>query len=243
MRAKLIAVLVFAGLIVGGCAHNSTPADPYDPFERTNRKVYGFNQKLDRYVLAPVASGYAAITPRFFRHGVDNFFTNAQYPGVILNNLLQGKASEGLADTGRFLINTTIGLLGVWDPAAEMGLERHQEDFDQTLAVWGANSGPYLELPLYGPSHARTLADYPVAYATNTLTYAVESQVMAPLMVLYVINKRALLDQAVAIREQAAVDPYLFTRSAYIQHRHNLIHDGQPPAENLYDEDLFEDPE
>jgi phospholipid-binding lipoprotein MlaA len=241
MTLLRVALLLLLLATFSGCAVNSTPLDPYDPYERTNREIFELNQKFDQYVLAPVASGYAAVTPRAVRRGVDNFFNNARYPNVILNDLLQGKVTYAFQDTGRFLLNTTVGVLGLWDPAEKLGLPAREEDFGQTLAVWGVNSGPYLELPAQGPSYTRHLADYPVAAATNMLTYAFDYQVTGPLLVLYYINKRALLEKAVKIREEAAIDPYLFTRSAYMQSRHNLIHDGNPPTDDLYDESLFED--
>lgn len=234
-------VLLVLGLSLAGCAQNSTPLNPYDPYEETNRQVFEFNQTLDRTVLEPVATAYARITPGFFRRGVSNFFSNARYPGVILNNLLQGKFRESASDTGRFLVNTTVGVLGLWDPASHIGLPEHREDFGQTLAVWGANSGPYLELPAFGPNYARTLPDYPVSALTNTLNYIWGFNVTAPLYVLYAVNTRAQLDSAVKIREQAALDPYIFTRTAYMQYRQNLIYDGNPPEEDLYDESLFDE--
>ena len=192
-------------------------------------------------MLAPVASAYAAVTPSFFRRGVDNFFSNARYPGVILNNALQGKFVQSASDTGRFLVNTTVGVLGLWDPASKIGLREHNEDFGQTFAVWGANSGAYLELPLVGPNYVRTLPNYPLGAFTNVLNYAWDFQVTGPLAVLYIINTRALLENAVQIREQAALDPYLFTRTAFMQYRENLIYDGNPPEEDLYDDSMFED--
>lgn len=235
------ACLALMALAVSGCAHNSTPNAAYDPFEDTNRKVFGFNQRLDEYVLAPTARVYSKLTPRFVRTGVDNFFNNALYPNVILNGFLQGKPGQGMQDTGRFLVNSTIGILGLFDPATSMGLEAHNEDFGQTLAVWGVNSGPYLELPGLGPHNTRHAIDIPVQSATNVLYYAAESNVAAPLMILYYVNKRALLEKAATIRERAALDPYLFTRSAYIQYREQLIYDGSPPREDLYDDDLFDE--
>lgn len=234
-------VLLLLALGLSGCAHNATPLDPYDPYEDLNREVFEFNQSLDAYVLEPAASVYAVVTPTFFRRGVDNFFSNASYPSVILNDFLQGKFKQGFADSGRFLLNTTVGVLGVWDPAAYVGLEEHLEDFGQTLAVWGVNSGPYVELPALGPNYARTLWDYPIAASTNLLSYIFEPTVTIPLTVLYVVNKRALLDKAAKIREQAALDPYLFTRSAYTQYRYNLIFDGTPPEDDLYDESVFDE--
>ncbi len=240
MRLRVIGLALVA-LLATGCAHNSTPMEPYDPYEDANRKVFNFNQGLDKYVLAPTASAYTAVTPGFFRQGVDNFFDNASYPGTILNDFLQGKVKQGFQDTGRFIVNTTVGLLGFFDPASAIGLVENDEDFGQTLATWGANSGPFLELPGLGPRYARHTADLPVATATNVLTYAVSSSVGWPLTVLYVINTRAMLDRAARIRAEAALDPYLFTRSAYMQYREQKIYDGNPPTEDLYDDSFFDE--
>lgn len=240
MTLRLAVILLFFSLL-SGCATNSTPLDPYDPYEEHNRETFELNQTLDRHLLSPVASGYAAITPRFVRRGVDNFFNNITYPKVILSDLLQGKAGHAAKGTGRFVVNTTIGVLGLWDPASHIGLPARNSDMGQTLAVWGANSGPYIEVVGLGPNYARELSDVPVSIATNPLTYLFTYHVTAPLAALYYINKRAQLDKAVQIREQAALDPYLFTRSAYMQYRQNLIYEGNPPQEDLYDESFFDD--
>ncbi|NLO80984.1 MAG: VacJ family lipoprotein [Xanthomonadaceae bacterium] len=240
MRSRLVVTVLLCGLL-SGCATNSTPLNPYDPYEEHNRNVFELNQKLDRHVLEPVASGYAAITPSFFRRGVDNFFNNASYPKVILSDLLQGKFAHAARGTGRFLVNTTVGLLGIWDPASRIGLPARRSDMGQTLAVWGANSGPYIEVLGLGPNYARELSDIPASIATNPLGYIFTYHVTVPLAALYFVNKRAQLDKAVQIREQAALDPYLFTRSAYMQYRQNLIYEGNPPQDELYDESLFDD--
>lgn len=243
MAPLRLTVLLLCAAVLSGCAtKNSTPLEPYDPYEETNREVFQFNQTVDRYVLEPVASAYSSVTPRFFRRGVDNFFENASYPGTIVNDLLQGKGRMAVRDTGRFLVNTTVGLLGIWDPASRIGLPARDEDFSQTLAVWGVDSGPYLELPALGPNEARDLPDYPLGSLTNVLNYTLDAQTLGPLWVLYFINKRAMLDKAVKIREQAALDPYSFTRNAYIQYRRNQIYDGNPPQDDdLYDESLFDE--
>jgi phospholipid-binding lipoprotein MlaA len=234
-------ILLLCAALLGGCAQNSTPLDPYDPYEKENRDTFELNQNLDRYVMSPVASAYSAVTPKVVRRGVDNFFNNVTYPKVILNDLLQGNPGYALQGTGRFLVNTTVGILGLWDPAQHLGMPARNEDFGQTLAVWGVNSGPYVELPAFGPSYTRELSDYPVSVATNVLTYLFTYNVTLPLAALYYVNKRAQLESAVQIREQAALDPYLFTRSAYMQYRENLIHNGNPPPSDLYDESFFDD--
>lgn len=235
-----LSALIAALVLASGCATNATPLNPNDPWEPGNRQVYDFNDDLDRKVLAPAASGYSAVTPRFVRRGVTNFFNNVTYPKVIVNSFLQGKGRQGLADTGRFLINTTLGVVGLFDVATPLGLPANNEDFGQTFAVWGANSGPYLVLPGYGPSTVRDSMDIPLSIAVNPLTYTVAWTVSVPLAVLYAVNLRANLDQAARLREEAAHDPYVFTRSAYLQYRQSLIHDGAPPAD-YYDDELFAD--
>jgi len=241
IQLRLLILLFCAALLASGCAKNSTPLDPYDPYEKENRDTFELNLKLDRHIMSPVASTYATVTPSAFRRGVDNFFNNVTYPKVILNDLLQGNPGYALQGTSRFLINTTIGILGLWDPAQHLGMPARNKDFGQTLAIWGANSGPYVELPAFGPSYTRELSDYPVSIATNVLTYLFTYHVTLPLAALYYVNKRAQLEGAVQIREQAALDPYLFTRSAYMQYRENLIYDGAPPHDDLYDESFFDD--
>ncbi len=240
MLLRLSFVLTIA-LAISGCATNATPLNPNDPWEPGNRQVYDFNDDLDRKVLAPAASGYSAVTPRFVRRGVTNFFNNVTYPKVIVNSFLQGKGRQGLADTGRFLINTTLGVVGLFDVATPLGLPANNEDFGQTFAVWGANSGPYLVLPGYGPSTVRDSMDIPLAIALNPLTYLATWGVGIPLAALYAINTRAELDQAARFRDEAAFDPYVFTRAAYLQHRQNLIYDGNPPLDELYDDEYFDE--
>jgi len=150
---------------------------------------------------------------------------------------LQGKGEQGLADSGRFLINSTFGALGLFDVATPLGLERHHEDFGQTLAVWGVGQGSYLVLPVFGPHTARDVPDIGVSAVTNILFY-VSSPVVVPVVVLGIIDKRSRFDQAIQFRKKVAVEPYLFTREAYIQHRKFLIYDGDPPID---DDDLFLD--
>ncbi len=234
MLRRLIIVLL-AGSIAG-CAHNATPANPHDPWEPTNRRAFEANEALDRRLLKPLADGYVRITPRPVRTGVSNFFDNATYPSVVVNSLLQGKLGQGTRDAGRLLINTTLGLGGVLDVATPLGLEQNDEDFGQTFAVWGFDSGPYLMLPALGPYTVRHALDLPLALALNPLFHLLHYSVSLPLTGLYIVNLRAELEPAMRLREQAAIDPYLFTRSAYLQHRQNLIYDGSPPLADDYDE-------
>jgi len=225
-----------------GCAKRPPDMPAYDPLESMNRHIYNFNEDLDRAVIGPVSRGYAAITPHAVRLGVGNFFSNAAYPGVVLNDFLQGKGAQGLQDSCRFLVNTTLGLLGFFNPASSMGLPDHNEDFGQTLGVWGSGPGAYLMLPVLGPSDGRDVTSLPVGVATDVATYASPSwPVSIGLVSLRIINTRAELEKAVQIRETAAIDPYLFTRSAYLQQRYNAVYDGHPPQSDSMDDQLFKE--
>lgn len=239
-RIGPLAVLV-AVIGLSGCATTPDNAEmsEVDPFEyQLNRPVYNFNDALDRNVLAPVARGYEWITPGFARTGVTNFFDNVGYLNTVTNSLLQGKPRRTASDLGRFVINSTIGLLGLVDVASAMGLTEHQEDFGQTLGVWGVDSGPYLMVPAAGPSTARDIWSLPVATVTNVLFLA-SASVSIPLSALDIVNTRAQLEDAIALRDESAVDPYLFVREAYLQRREYLVYDGNPPL--LDYDDAFDD--
>lgn len=228
----VIALVVSLGIITG-CA--STPnGDPGDPYEATNRKIYNFNDSLDRNLLQPVARGYVDVTPKPVRNGVTNFFGNVNYINVIFNDLLQGKGGQFLTDTGRFVVNSTIGIGGLFDPAREMGLVAHDEDLGQTFGVWGAGEGAYLNIPLAGPSSFRDAPGFVSAALLNPLTY-LNPVVNIPLQVVGAINTRANLLEATSIRDQAALDPYTFVREAYRQQREYKIYDGNPPGDGFDD--------
>lgn len=234
---RATALVLLTVLFLSGCA--STPPQPepdaWDPAEPVNRDVYTFNETLDAWVAKPLADAYVVVTPGFARDGVTNFFDNLGEPANALNNTLQGKPGAGARDTGRFLINTTVGIVGLLDVATPMGLESSNEDFGQTLAVWGTPEGMYLMVPAMGPSTTRDVVDYPVAFATNPITY-VAAPVAVPLYVLDLVNTRANLESANRFRNQAALDSYTFTRSAYRQYRNGLIWDGDPPEEDFFDD-------
>lgn len=233
------AVLVLVVALVG-CASNPTPGEAYDPMEGVNRKVYAFNESFDTYVLAPAARGWTAVTPAVVRRGVGNFFQNLAYPGTVINDALQGKGTAMTEDTVRFLINSTLGFVGFYDAASAMGLPTHDEDLGQTLGVWGASSGAFLMLPVLGPSNMRDLPSWPAAYYTNVLTYtSLTTVATGGLTALNLVNKRAQLEKAVRIREEAALDPYAFTRSSYEQLRLNKIYDGHPPQKKDPYADFF----
>lgn len=226
-------VLPVPVLLLAACAHS--PADePRDPLEKVNRGVYAFNDTADRYVLKPVAQGYDYVTPKFVRRGVGNFFDNLFYPKTIVNDFLQAKFGQGAADTGRLLINTTAGIGGLIDVASEVGLEKHNEDFGQTLGTYGVGEGWFLMLPLLGPSDNRDLIGTGVDQFADPTWYLPGRYDVYKYSGrgLYYINLRADLLPADALLKQQ-FDPYLFIRSAYLQRRQSLIYDGDPPPEPL----------
>jgi phospholipid-binding lipoprotein MlaA len=232
-KITLIAAFVAILGLVGGCA--STPnGDPGDPYENTNRKIYNFNDSLDRNIMQPIARGYVNVTAKPVRSGVTNFFDNVSYLNVMANDLLQGKGIQFLTDTGRFVVNSTIGIGGLFDPAKGMGLPAHDEDLGQTFGVWGAGEGAYLNVPLAGPSSFRDAPDYISSMLLNPLTY-LNPVVNIPLAFVSAVNSRANMLEATNIRDQAALDPYTFVREAYRQQREFKIYDGDPPGDGFDD--------
>ncbi len=228
--------LLSLALLATGCATAPGRTNGDDPWQKVNRGVYKFNDTLDRAALKPVAKGYVKITPRWFRAGVGNFFSNLTYPVTMVNEFLQGKGRLGVRDTGRFLVNTTIGIGGLFDVATRMGLEANDEDFGQTLAVWGVGSGPFLNLPFFGPSSLRDAPSRVVDYFLGPLTYIDEPwELEWSLRALDLVHSRAeLLPLDDTLKR--AYDPYAFTRDAWIQRREFKIYDGNPPPETVEDE-------
>ncbi|MDT8406002.1 MAG: VacJ family lipoprotein [Methylococcales bacterium] len=224
--------------VLSGCATTQNPDDPYEDF---NRAMYDFNQGVDDYVAEPVTSAYQWVTPDFMQTGVSNFFNNLKGLNTVVNSVLQGKWQNSASATGRLAVNSVIGLGGLFDVATPMGLEVDEEDFDQTLGVWGIDTGDYLVLPLFGPTTTRGIPGTVFDTAMNPATYIG----VIPLQVMQVIDARHQADGALNFVNEAALDPYIFTREAYLQWRDNLVRDGQaPPAEHtldLYDEALFEE--
>lgn len=224
--------LALAGsLLLTGCATTSAP--PADPLEGLNRGTYAFNDAVDRAVLKPVAQGYQAVTPAFFRSGVSNAFRNVGDVSVSVNNLLQGKPRDALSDLGRFVVNSTLGVLGLFDVATPMGLEKHEEDFGQTLGKWGVGTGPYLVMPLMGPS---TLRDATGRYADSYAGWGRQVDHIPTRNAtsgLELLNVRANLLGAGDTLDQAALDKYQFLRDAYLQRRLRMVHDGKVPSAAL----------
>ena len=230
-RIFMCTIAIGATLILSGCATtNPSPGEPHDPFESFNRNMFTFNKALDDAILAPLANGYAHITPDPARVAVYNFFDNLAYLTTAVNQLLQGKIERVFEDVGRFVINSTFGLGGLVDFASAIDMRRNEEDFGQTLAVWGLGSGPYLELPLIGPNTFRSLPGIAADAATDLLTW-VGSPVDYALSGVKRIDQRKRLDSAIKLRDESSLDAYVFQREAYLQRRRHLIYDGNPPLD------------
>jgi phospholipid-binding lipoprotein MlaA len=246
-RLSILAVLA-AMLFIGGCATNSTAAagkgDPgasqVDPWESTNRPIFEFNRKVDRATLRPIATGYERVLPSFMRTGVSNFMANLRGPRNIVNNFLQGKGGDGLSETGRFVVNSTVGLLGLFDVGTKVGLESHREDFGQTLAVWGVPDGPYVMVPFAGPQTLRDVFAFPLDVLADPLWYYEHDAPRYALYALRFIDIRAgflatddLLDES--------YDPYVRLREAYLQNRRFAVYDGNPPVDEDFYDDFYDD--
>jgi phospholipid-binding lipoprotein MlaA len=229
--ASHFVVAVIMLLTVAGCASTGTNNDG-DPHETLNRKFYAFNDAIDKNVLEPVAKRYAEYTPEPVRTGITNFFDNVTYLNTIANDLLQGKGEHFLADSSRFVINSTVGIGGLFDPASGMGFEQRNEDLGQTFGTWGAREGAYLMLPLMGPSSYRDIGSPVMGVFLNPLTY-LSAVVTIPAGVVNAVNTRANLLDATRIRDQAALDPYTFVREAWRQQREYEIFDGNPPGDGF----------
>ncbi len=199
-----------------------------DPWEGFNRAIFSFNEKVDRAVIKPLAQGYDAVVPDLVKRGVRNFFDNLADPWIGFNNLLQGKVGEALSDWMRFGLNTTFGVFGLLDIASEAGLPKHNEDLGQTLARWGVGNGPYVVLPLLGPRTLRDAVAWPVDRLGDPSTHLADDLARFAVKGVDVVSSRATFLPADAQKE-SAIDPYAFVRDAYLQRRHYLIHDGNPP--------------
>lgn len=215
----------------------TAPAKNPDPWEKFNRGVYRFNDVADRYALKPVAKGYKAVTPNLVRTGITNFFTNLRSPLVIMNDLLQGKVKQAGSDTARFVVNSTVGIVGLIDVGARINLPLHDEDFGQTLGVWGVPSGPYLMLPFMGPSSVRDGAGFGVDGVANPRRRVIDREADLILFGVDVVNSRAsLLD----LEDIIQGDRYLFIRDLYLQRREYAVRDGQIESDPFLD-DAFEE--
>jgi phospholipid-binding lipoprotein MlaA len=238
-----------AALAAAGCATPGETSEA-DPWEGFNRRIFWFNEQLDEYALEPVARGWDAMTSPRVQRSVDDFFNNLAMPVHLVNNVAQGKLGDAGIELARFVVNTTVGLLGFFDPATGWGLPDKPEDFGQTLAVWGLPSGPYLMLPIFGPSNPRDTVGLVGDGITYEAAYDEAGEVMLGARVIDIVNTRAQLLQPLREARQASVDYYVFVRNAYLQRRRIAIQgqlEQQTPAEqhetdDFYDEDLATEP-
>ena len=226
MRFFLLGLLV----LLQACASVSSP-DPRDPWESLNRNVYGVNDALDRSVLKPVAIVYRDGIPYWIRKGVSNFFGNLSDVWSIVNNAitLQGRATG--ASLGRVLVNSTVGVLGVMDVATDLNLEKYPADFGVTLGRWGVNPGPYVVVPLLGPYTLREVVALPLDRKGNLVNQIGDENLRTGLTVLNYVDDRAVYLKVTDVMEGAALDPYSFTRDAYLQRQRYRQFNGSPPEE------------
>ncbi|MFM8756694.1 MAG: VacJ family lipoprotein [Limnohabitans sp.] len=233
LRCWVLALTLAAVGLLQGCATvqpPSTAADPRDPWEGFNRRVHAFNDKIDLAVAKPVAQTYVQVVPSFVRTGVGNFLNNLTDVRTLTNAVLQLKPQVAVETLVRIQFNTVLGLGGLIDIASEMGLPHHREDFGQTLGRWGVPSGPYIVLPLLGPSTVRDTAAIGVDSGTDIPSHFFDRHTARSLQGLRVIDKRASLLVTVDAMRAAALDSYTFARDAYLQKRLNDVHDGNPPS-------------
>ncbi|KQQ31009.1 ABC transporter [Duganella sp. Leaf126] len=222
-------------MMLAGCAG----PNPRDPYESYNRAMFNFNDKVDTYALKPVATVYRDVTPSFVQTGVGNFFGNISDAWSAVNNLLQGKGEDGMTDLTRFALNSTLGILGLFDIATPAGLEKHKEDFGQTLGVWGLEPGPYLVLPLLGPSTVRDTVALPADFAGNLWRYKDPVHVRNIGTGINLVDTRAGLLDAGSLFEAAALDRYEFMRDGYLQRRENQVFPDGNPRKKKQDADPY----
>ena len=242
MTRPAVAFVALLTLLLAGCATQpNAKRDPRDPFEGFNRASYKFNDALDRAILKPTAKGYKAITPQFVETGVSNFFSNLGQTTVIVNDLLQAKFKPALSDTGRFLLNTTVGIGGLFDPASKAGLDKNDEDFGQTLGKWGVHSGPYLMVPFFGPSTVRDGFGSGVDVFSDPLHYVERDAWRYSLDGMNLIDARA---RRLSLEDtlNQTYDKYGFIRNAYLQQREYQVTDGNAPNPK-FDDEPIEDPD
>lgn len=219
-------ILLFAGLLLTGCA--TLPAgkpDPRDPWERFNRASFKFNDALDRGIARPVAKAYVKVTPRVMRTGISNVFSNLNTVPTVINDVFQGKFRQAGRDSTRFLLNSTLGLAGLFDPATSAGFENNDEDFGQTLGKWGVESGPYVMLPFLGPSTVRDTFGRGIDQFTEPVNYLEDDSTR------YIIRGFDLVDQRASLLDldeqlNRSYDRYAFVRNAWLQRREYKVKDG-----------------
>jgi len=244
-KIRLFTFLIRPGILIvllcaNACATIEGPTEPQDPFERYNRAMYQFNESFDRNVAVPVAEAYRNVVPDPINKGISNFFRNLDDVVVVINDVLQLKFEQAAQDATRIIFNTTFGLLGFIDVSTSWDLPKHNEDFGQTLGYWGVPPGPYFIIPFLGPSTIRDSAglatDY--LYFDPVLNQVDDVTLKWSLFTLNLVDLRADLLGVKGLLDTAALDPYIFTREAYLQRRRNRVYDGNPPQENY---DFYEE--
>jgi phospholipid-binding lipoprotein MlaA len=227
-RISLLPVLACVTALLGGCA---TSGNPKDPIEGFNRAMYSFNEGLDTVAIKPLAKGYDAVLPSPVKRGVANFFGNIDDIFIGVNNLLQGKGRDGMADFGRVVINSTVGIFGLFDVASDAGIEKHDEDFGQTFGRWGVGPGAYVVVPFFGPRTARDTVGLVLDVKADPVPNISDVPSRNALLVTRIVSDRAQALPADKVIEEAALDKYSYIRDGYLQRRRNLIYDGNPPRE------------
>ncbi len=237
--ARCLAALL-AVLWVGAAAPSRADSDPVsDPLERMNRGIFWFNDRLDRYFLEPVAKGWDWVMPDPVQRSLRKFYDNASFPVNFANNVLQLKPNGAASELFRFFINTTVGLGGLFDPATALGLNPYREDFGQTLGYWGIPQGPYLVLPLLGPSNPRDGIGLAVDSAARVYPWFLPFWINAAITAPDLVNRRALNIETIDAEREAAFDWYIAVRNAYVQLRRNQVHDREEEPEEGSDDDLY----
>lgn len=232
---KIRLLLLISMIFFAGCSSAHNPVDPLEPF---NRNVYKFNDTIDKAVVKPVAQGYSAVMPEFGKTMVSNFFYNLEDVLVTTNDLLQFKFKQALSDGARFVVNSTVGVLGLFDVATHAGLPKHNEDFGQTLGKWGVGDGPYLVLPIWGSS---TVRDSVGLYGDSLASPIFQIDDMRTRNQMYLVKgvsvRAGLLDKE-KVLDEAVIDRYEFIRDTYLLYRKNLVYDGNPPRARYDDEEI-----
>ena len=219
---RLVLFLVLGNSMVSNSAW--AQAEPYDPWMELNQHIFAVNDYFDQRLVRPIALTYTSITPRAFQQGVGNFFDNLQDVNIAINDFLQLKIQEGLSDSSRVIINSTMGIGGLMDVATNLGLDRNEEDFGQTLGAWGIETGPYLFLPIFGASNLRDSAGLMVDAVFNPIRFL---QNLEARYSLYLVDELDFRSSLLAYDELIIGDRYLFVREAYVQNREYVVHDGE----------------
>jgi phospholipid-binding lipoprotein MlaA len=246
MRRAAVGRLVALALqvvVAAGCA--ASAGKDYDPLEGMNREIFWFNDKADEYVLEPVAQAWDWVVPNRVQQAIGDFFINMRFPINVGNDLMQARFRDSATHTARFLVNTTFGIGGLFDPASDWGLTTQEEDFGQTLGRWGVGPGPYLMLPILGPTTVRDASRFPVDGLLSGLWLAVDGYIITIASVGELVNFRARTLGTFEDAKAASLDYYSFVRNAYLQRRQALIEDSTgistQASEDLYDVDQYEE--